>query len=171
MQWLNLSNLPPEGREFELSSSNEWLDFVRQFGLKFKLAMPLEMIFTVLPQRKGFLVHGQLKGKAIFECDRCLEPVEIEVEIRFDFFEEKEPTDPENLGEPLLRYHDGHFELNVFQVMWEQFLLSLPEKRLCSPECKGLCPKCGKNLNAGPCACEQSQGDPRLAIFRQLKIN
>ncbi len=169
--WLKLTNIPAEGREFSFETTPEWIKFVSKFHLEFKLKSPLVMVLTIFPQKKGFLIQGTLQGYALFPCDRCLEPAKIEIKSSFDFFEEFEPQEIELLGERLLRYVDDHFELNVFQVLWEQFLLALPEKKLCQKNCKGLCPKCGQNLNQGECSCEQDNGDPRLSIFRQLKIN
>ncbi|MDQ7033222.1 MAG: DUF177 domain-containing protein [Desulfonauticus sp.] len=149
----------------------EWLEFVSEFDLKFRLPVPLQMEIKIIPQKKGFYVTGKLGGKAIFECDRCLEDAEIGIDYAFDFFEQINPEEQELLGEPLLRYVDDHFELNIFQIMWEQFLLSLPVKKLCQESCKGLCPKCGHNQNLGECNCSRESGDPRLSIFKQLKIN
>ena len=47
-------------------------------------------------------------------------------------------------------------------------LPELPSKLLCKDSCKGLCPKCGKNLNNGSCACSKGEPDPRLAALSQL---
>ena len=56
------------------------------------------------------------------------------------------------------------------QRLWEEFSLALPVKPLCRPDCRGLCPECGKNLNEGACGCSRDSGDPRLAALRQLKV-
>lgn len=50
----------------------------------------------------------------------------------------------------------------------EYILLELPTKFLCKPDCKGLCPQCGKNLNEGKCSCSARQVDPRLEILKKL---
>jgi len=51
----------------------------------------------------------------------------------------------------------------------EQILLALPSRRLCREECKGLCPTCGADLNAGRCDCEQREVDPRWSALAELK--
>ena len=60
-------------------------------------------------------------------------------------------------------------EIDLGQLMQEQFYLSLPMKPLCAGDCKGLCPMCGTNLNRGTCACDPQWEDPRLAALKALR--
>jgi uncharacterized protein len=53
-------------------------------------------------------------------------------------------------------------------VAREDFLLSIPISAVCRPDCRGLCPKCGKNWNEGPCDCEDDEIDPRWAGLADL---
>src|ERR1044072_582574 len=64
-------------------------------------------------------------------------------------------------------YRDDQIDLN--ELLREQFYLELPMKPLCTEDCKGLCPQCGTNLNTGTCDCSAGWNDPRLAPLRQLK--
>jgi len=50
----------------------------------------------------------------------------------------------------------------------EDMLLSIPIQALCRPGCKGLCPRCGRNWNDGPCDCRDEAVDPRLTVLTQL---
>jgi uncharacterized protein len=96
----------------------------------------------------------------------------------FDEFEEypgQVETEPEGneselLDECAVSIVDGVPVLNLAALLWEEFSLALPVKPLCRPDCKGLCPECGKNLNEGACGCSPDTGDPRLAALRQLKV-
>ena len=56
---------------------------------------------------------------------------------------------------------------NLDDIMTTAFVLSMDSKLLCRPDCKGLCCRCGANLNDGPCGC-QPEPDPRFAALRQL---
>ncbi len=58
--------------------------------------------------------------------------------------------------------------LDLDEVAMIDILLELPTKFLCKPDCEGLCPSCGKNLNEGMCTCKQGNVDPRLESLRQL---
>jgi uncharacterized protein len=64
-------------------------------------------------------------------------------------------------------YRDDQIDLN--ELLREQFYLELPMKPLCGDECRGLCPQCGTNLNTATCSCAAQQVDPRLAPLRQFK--
>lgn len=59
-------------------------------------------------------------------------------------------------------------DFNLDELVSSDVRLELPMKNLCSEDCKGLCGKCGKNLNEGDCTCEKREIDPRLAILQQL---
>ena len=74
------------------------------------------------------------------------------------------------VGPRFLRLENNCWFLDLAGLLWEQLVLSLPFKYICSDDCRGVCPKCGRNLNLGPCECEVEEGDPRLALFRRLKI-
>ena len=59
-------------------------------------------------------------------------------------------------------------KLDVLPSVEEQIMLEMPSKTLCKEDCRGLCYKCGKNLNEGDCSCEKHEVDPRLAILKTL---
>ena len=61
-------------------------------------------------------------------------------------------------------------EINFAALLWEEFILALPEKVLCAANCKGLCRNCGQNLNNGVCSCKSDDLDPRLEKLRALKV-
>ena len=62
-------------------------------------------------------------------------------------------------------------EIDLGQLMREQFYLALPMKPLCSEDCQGLCPVCGTNLNRGHVQLQPAWEDPRLAALRELRKN
>ena len=59
-------------------------------------------------------------------------------------------------------------KLDVDEFVYSEVILDLPSKHLCEPDCKGICPNCGKNLNKGECGCETHEVDPRLAKLMEL---
>ena len=62
-------------------------------------------------------------------------------------------------------------QLEVDELVYTEVVLNLPSKHLCKEDCKGLCFKCGKNLNEGPCGCETHEPDPRFDKLRELLNN
>ena len=69
---------------------------------------------------------------------------------------------------------DEHYTnktIDLAPAMREQVLLALPPSPLCDEECKGLCPKCGKDLNEGDCGCDRRIADPRWAALKQVQLD
>ncbi len=59
-------------------------------------------------------------------------------------------------------------KLDVDELVYSEVILDLPTKHLCSDDCKGICDKCGKNLNEGECGCCEKEVDPRLQKLMEL---
>lgn len=106
-------------------------------------------------------------------CDRCLEPVEYKIDI--DYFKDVDLNKtPEQRVEELDEeaYLDGTtFDFEVF--IYNEILVNLPMKVLCRNDCKGVCNRCGTNLNMGFCKCDKTELDPRMSkildVFNQFK--
>jgi uncharacterized protein len=64
-------------------------------------------------------------------------------------------------------YSDDLIETD--DLLREQLILNLPMKPLCSPDCKGFCPRCGADLNISGCGCETKETDSRFEVLKQLK--
>lgn len=94
-------------------------------------------------------------------CDRCGVVYSRDLALPLDTTLADEHEDPEDPDVFLLE--DGGVELD--EIVCTAFVLGLESKLLCRPDCKGVCPRCGKNLNDGPCAC-RPEGDPRLAALQ-----
>jgi len=99
-------------------------------------------------------------------CARCVEPVPLPLRGDFDLIFRPEGADAESAeraiteDETEIGYY-GDSGLLLEDVVREQVLLSLPSRTLCKLDCKGLCPRCGQNLNLAECSCEETAGDPR----------
>ncbi|MFP5239280.1 MAG: YceD family protein [Acidobacteriota bacterium] len=168
--WLDITDLPAEGREFSFEEKEFWADKWAEFQMGYVALTPMSATFTVQPQQRGALVRGRLTGEVSTPCDRCLKDVSVGIDQPFDVFEQLESSDEESVEPGLLREHKGRLELDAGAMLWEEFVLALPTKPLCSEDCKGLCPTCGKDLNEGPCGCAKSEGDERMAALRGLTI-
>ncbi len=136
-------------------------------------ATPLRGHVHLLRTDRGILVEGQLTGSVVVPCSRCLgdvnAPVTVEVEdifqptvdvVRGTFIEVEE--------EDTALLIDEHHILDLNEVLRQNLLLAVPMQPLCRPDCAGLCPTCGENLNQGPCQCESVAIDPRWADLGSL---
>jgi len=115
--------------------------------------------------QEGLLIQGALESQLGLECVRCLEhfvlPITLEIEEIFQL----PRTDPQ----PDVSYvvsDDGW--LNLSPLLREQAWVAIPMKPLCRPDCNGLCPQCGANLNLESCACDRERIDPRMAALKDL---
>jgi len=103
-------------------------------------------------------------------CARCLEPVSGDFAVTLERTVVAEGTLTEQqLEEDIDEYtvcKNGMLDLD--EEIREELLLSFPMRFLCSEDCPGLCPKCGKPLRLGDCGCPKSEPDPRLAVLKNL---
>lgn len=116
--------------------------------------------------------RGDLHGQVIGTCARCLEEYSFDLDHPFMFVltprvaAGTEPKAPS--GDDLaFSYYEGD-EIDVTPLVYEQTILALPTRPLCAENCRGLCPRCGANLNAGPCGCPAAPSDSRLAGIHTL---
>ena len=104
------------------------------------------------------------------QCARCLAPVEGVFSLDFDRTVAAEGAiSEEQLEENLDAYamvRDG--TLDIDEPLREELLICFPMRLLCSEDCPGLCPKCGKPLREGDCGCSKKEIDPRLAVLQTL---
>lgn len=100
-----------------------------------------------------FYWHGRVEGDVTVSCRRCLTDTRAHVadETHVVFAEHGDET---TVDDPDVYQLDPKAqELDLRPAIREQWLLAVPAFALCREECKGLCPTCGTDLNAGPCDC------------------
>lgn len=100
-------------------------------------------------------------------CDRCLKDCDVAIDLEFEkeFGLENDRLVIEDLDEP--GYIEG-LNLNTDQLVYDEILVNWPMKVLCKEDCKGICNKCGKNLNEGTCDCDRTVVDPRMAAIQDV---
>ena len=144
--------------DYSLDLSN--FEYAGQFPLK----KPVNFKGTI--SNKASLVR--LLAQIVFEfsnpCDRCGKPtaslVTVEVDEILATSIEGEDSDT------ILLVPDMKMDLDDF--IYTETVVNLPMKHLCKEDCKGVCSKCGKDLNTGKCDCPEKEIDPRLSVLAQL---
>ncbi|MDR1563761.1 MAG: DUF177 domain-containing protein [Oscillospiraceae bacterium] len=134
-------------------------------------------IWGVRPFLEPVLLKGEIKNHAgvvtisytaeftdFSPCDRCGAQINRPTQYKFNHtlvttLEGEEVND-------LILVENNRLDLDDLAL--SDILLELPSKHLCTAACKGLCPKCGTNLNQGECGCEKHEIDPRLAVLKTL---
>jgi uncharacterized protein len=140
----------------------------------FRVVAPVSLAFDIFKDKRAFRLAGRVQTSLELKCSRCLEPFTAPVDQEFDLrYQPRTVNDGE--GEREIEEDDlgiafyENDEIDLGQLMHEQFVLSLPMKPLCGDACKGLCPICGINLNRGTCDCKPVWEDPRLEVLRELR--
>lgn len=145
------------------------------------ITMTLDLSDTELDGVKPFLSPIQVTGEASHHaegvhldlrvfftycvpCDRCTVPVKRGLEYHFSHELVLELNHDDN--EEYIAVTD--YKLDLDELVRADILLELPTKNLCKADCKGLCLKCGANLNSESCGCDTRQIDSRLEILKQL---
>ena len=138
----------------------------------------IEGWITLKPLREpveeaDILVEGRVTTKVKGECDRCLEefvrPVDLEFKATLVRNMEEDLQEKELRGEELNYSLIEGQEIDLKKIVIDQMILDSGMVDLCSPECLGLCPSCGCNLNTDRCECKKNQIDPRLAALADWK--
>ena len=127
---------------------------------------PVQLTMSNLGVGKA-LVEGTAQITLMMECDRCLDPVPVKLELAFS----REIASPDIADQAQLEENENILEggqLNIETLMNNEILMNLPDKVLCKPDCKGICKQCGQNLNEGECGCDDFVPDPRMAAIKDI---
>lgn len=119
--------------------------------------------FNVTFDNPNVLISGVIDCFVSGNCDRCLKNIETQIELPF------EQTFYKDIAEGEDWYVYTSSLLDATQAVRDEIILSLPMSLLCKDDCKGLCPKCGCNLNERQCNCDTSRENP-FSILKNLKF-
>lgn len=156
-----------EGKVVEKTISLEMTEFQSRMGTyPITQKSPVQITMTNLGVGKA-LVEGTVEINLAMTCDRCLTDVPVKLELEFsrdvasqDTLDSAEDDENQDILEGS--------QLNVETLINNEILINLPDKVLCHEECKGICKKCGQNLNEGECGCDDFVPDPRMAAIKDI---
>jgi uncharacterized protein len=165
---LQLVDEPLEFNEVIAPGVLDYASDIRQVG-----PLPVNGVADLLIEHRSSSSHVndirlRANYSADFEilCARCVDPVAVPLSGDFDLIFRPESADAD-AGERSITADEteiGYYQesgLLLEDVVREQVLLSLPSRTLCTEDCKGLCPRCGQNLNQAKCSCDEAPADPR----------
>jgi uncharacterized protein len=121
---------------------------------------------TVTRVSSGVLFELRFEATVFGPCQRCLEEARSDVAVATQEYQAHVP-EPGSEQDTTTPYLEGDL-LDVDRWALDSLLLAMPLKIVCRPDCAGLCPRCGTNLNDGSCDCPQAEPDDRWAKLRDL---
>ncbi len=147
---INLQLIPAGGMTLREDEDPAIID-IDEPGAEFR--QPIRCALNVALVGRSLLVRGRLETRVNFICSRCLEKFEQPLEVP-GFHVEREIADPVDT-------------IDLTEEIRSDIILTLPLKPLCRPDCRGICPVCGQNLNEKECGC---RGEREDSPFKELQI-
>lgn len=169
---IEVASIPPEGVEREWERGAEELDLDPEV-----IRLPGPATVHVTARRNGQEVHvrGTVQARVAQTCGRCLEEFERDDELALEVVylasEEGREADRIPAGQDAnvsLAWYDG-VRIDLRSEVRDLLMLSGPMFPLCRDDCRGLCPRCGANLNDGPCGCKAEPPTSPFAALSSLK--
>lgn len=167
------SEIPEHGIEFVIKDSSWFPE-----DLASDAAQVSAHVRLVRKKDNKVELTGNLKAEIFLACDRCLERFACQVDTPMQLIleiperdEHWQLQDMEIAAAELETMTLDKPVAELGEILRQQLLLSLPEKKLCKVDCRGLCPRCGADLNAKICSCEGQSKDSPFAVLGKLKRN
>lgn len=135
----------------------------------------LAMKLTIQHSDQEYFCSGEIKAESMLECCRCINTYSESLSGRTDFIiksrdSEMFDSDESIIDDELYVYFKGTgLRVEIGEPVRQAIILALPMHPMCSDNCKGLCTKCGKNLNSGSCGCRIEKIDSRWEGLNSLR--
>ncbi len=163
---IEIDRLPKKGRKISKDFEFLSVDLIEENAVFLE---PVHTELTIKKIGEEISIKGKIKTRLSFTCSRCLVPFEFPIDSCFDLVylpEEIEVVKDELDSEDMNRFFYYSQKIDLEAVVLEQLNLTFPVKPLCSEDCQGICPVCGKIVKEDHCSCERSDSDPRLEKFK-----
>jgi uncharacterized protein len=149
-------------------------DHYLTLGPDVELAGPIDADLRLQRTNRGILLTGQIRAPLRRTCARCADGFveQVTVPVAEEYLPSIDPDGGAPIaveeGEEAIQRIDAHHEIDIDPVIHDELALSEPMHPLCRPDCPGLCPECGRRLDASHAAHEDAEVDPRLAGLARL---
>ena len=141
-------------------------------GSDVSLPGPLHVDLTARSVGEGVFVRGTVRGTLRLPCRRCLVETEHRLDETVDFlFDEIRDDEEDDMEGEVYALPARGDELDLTEAVREQVLLRVPQYVVCREECRGLCPRCGADLNEAPCDCGPEEEDSPWGALKTIKFD
>lgn len=169
---INISEILSTAKKSETYSVPIEMDAFVMNGDSFSLIekAPVALTITNIGNRE-ISIQGHIDVVLNIPCDRCLEDVPTALSMDVDKTIDMKKTDEERINDLDETCYIDHSSLDVERLVSNEILIHFPMKTLCREDCKGICFKCGQNLNLGECGCDRASLDPRMSAIQDIFKN
>ena len=160
---IKISNLSEGSHQFRFSEP------VNVIGLEEPFEGNIVVDVELKKTHNQIILDSSINADAVFECDRCTTSFKRQLKANYEmvYLQGVEPADTKSDNITYITAEKD--SIDISDDVRDYAVLSVPMKKLCTEECKGLCVKCGKNLNEGDCSCNQNEIDARWQPLMDLK--
>ena len=158
------SILKIQGAKLELDSE-VGLSGAEFLGERYSFTKPLRLTGEIYNNGQSLTLAAHAAGRIATQCARCLKPIEADVDFDIHELLARAEDGADEDGDIIL--FDGH-EVDLDDIVTDNFLMNISGKYLCRDDCKGLCPVCGHDLNEGDCGCDSEYVDPRWQALKDI---
>lgn len=135
----------------------------------FPVSRKSEIELTITNKGKRVLsIEGQGELVLAVPCARCLMPVDVVFPLQFEREVDMKLTEEERLEALDECDYIRETSLDMEQLIYNEILVNWPIRVLCKDDCKGICSRCGANLNFETCDCDTAELDPRMAVISDI---
>ncbi|HBG47552.1 MAG TPA: hypothetical protein DDW94_11280 [Deltaproteobacteria bacterium] len=171
---INIDDIPESGFSLDLKEDGAVFDGLAGGKLYFSFSSPVAAHLEISKKGRSIFVSGEIKTGIHLNCSRCLKDFDYPFDADFASYYERgaEPEKEKELkaADMDVNYISGD-TLDTSELLLGQISLELPMQPLCSTECKGLCPRCGADLNLGDCGCGRDEKtDSKFAKLKDFKV-
>jgi len=177
-----IEQIKEEGLVFEFEKSAATFPVLAEMVASGECEFPVPIRTALRAIRVGDMIEidGDIETSVRLPCSRCLQPFETPLKFRFaltylrrstDVIEDTEAREIELSAEDMgIVYFQGE-KIDLKYPIQEQVVMEFPLRGLCKQDCKGLCPKCGADLNEILCDCDRRSSPDKFAVLKNLKLD
>ncbi|MCX8130039.1 MAG: DUF177 domain-containing protein [Clostridia bacterium] len=164
---VNISDIvKTDGASLDINYNEVMDDLKTIAGNEFTFENPVRFEGKLVNISGVMKLDGRLSTEYSVKCYRCLKEVtgKLDIGIKESFVDVEKVEDKTDIE---TYTYEGYY-IEVDKVLIDNIVLNLPMKQVCEAECKGICPKCGIDLNSGECECIEDEINPRMAVLKDF---
>ncbi len=164
---INISDIvKTDGASLDINFSEVINELNTVIGEEFIFNGPVEFTGKLVNTSGVLKLEGHVQAEFATKCYRCLKNVDGKVDADInESFVDKDKVD-EDTDVEMYTYESNFIEVD--KILIDNIVLNLPMKQICEVECKGICPKCGTDLNIGTCECKDEDINPKMEVLKNF---